>query len=200
MDLQQLRSETAADHERVESLVPLMAADLDQSTYVTALCRFYGFVKGWENWADTVAPSDLKPHLAERQRSVLLQSDLQHFHEAPPARLFTPDRDFPQNRAAFLGSMYVMEGSTLGGQFIAKHVEEALGLQRGAGNAYFAGYGDRTGSMWKTFQALLTAVPQDDAGAVIAAAKQTFRAFGEWMAPVSNTARPHLMHGAQDHA
>ena len=47
--------------------------------------------------------------------------------------------------ATLLGAMYVMEGSTLGGQLIARHVELVLGLTAGQGNAHFRGHNERTG-------------------------------------------------------
>jgi heme oxygenase (biliverdin-IX-beta and delta-forming) len=47
--------------------------------------------------------------------------------------------------ADLLGAMYVMEGSTLGGQLIARHVELVLGLTAGQGNAHFRGHNERTG-------------------------------------------------------
>ena len=78
--------------------------------------------------------------------------------------------------------MYVMEGSTLGGQLIARHVKQALHLPDGCGNTFFHGHGDLTGSMWKEFcQMLKTEIPNEQTGAVVASAKSMFQTFGEWM-------------------
>jgi heme oxygenase len=75
-----------------------------------------------------------------------------------------------------------MEGSTLGGQLIARHVELVLGLTAGQGNAYFRGHNERTGQLWKEFcDALRTKVPDGETAAVIAAAKAMFGVFGAWM-------------------
>jgi heme oxygenase (biliverdin-IX-beta and delta-forming) len=73
--------------------------------------------------------------------------------------------------------MYVMEGSTLGGQYIARHVEKTLHFTPGQGNAYFRGYSERTGELWREFKSLLTALPETDSDTVIASAKATFAVF-----------------------
>jgi len=87
-----------------------------------------------------------------------------------------------------LGTMYVMEGSTLGGQLIARHVEKSLALVPGVGDAYFRGHGERTGAMWKEFSALLaTRISDDQTGQVIDSAKKMFQVFGSWMQPSPTT-------------
>ena len=77
--------------------------------------------------------------------------------------------------------MYVVEGSTLGGQYIAKHVERRFGFRGGSGNAYFRGYGERTGSMWRSFKDDLIALPEEDTDRVIAAARAMFGVFAAAM-------------------
>jgi heme oxygenase len=181
MNLERLKRATAADHERVESLVPVMQPDLTNDLYRTVLLRFYSFISGWEAWARVNVPHELRPLLVERQRSHLLEADLLYFGERHPRRKYVLSQISAPGKAAFLGAMYVIEGSTLGGQYIARHVEETLGLSPGHGDSYFRGYGDRTGSMWRRFQQILEEVPEEDADLVIDAAKKMFSAFGEWM-------------------
>lgn len=182
MDLAYLREATAEDHERTEGLVPLMRDDLDRAAYTSLLQRFYTFFKGWERWAESCAPQYLLGEMEGRRRSRFLEQDLSFFEEAPSGELYLPKfADGTNSDWNVLGSMYVLEGSTLGGQFIAAHVEKVLHLQRGEGNAFFAGYGDQTGPMWRRFKAVLAAAPNEHADEIVAAAKQTFAAFGDWM-------------------
>ena len=183
MDLNRLRKETAADHDRTEAAVPLMADALTRDEYADVLTRMYGFIRGWEVWAGEHAPGDLRPLLWERQRSGLLCRDLGSLgRPLPEAVAWMPDAaGQPVTRSAFLGRMYVVEGSTLGGQYIAAHVEKTLGFVRGKGNSYFAGYGARTGSMWNEVKQLLVQVPEAESGELIAAARQMFAAFEQWM-------------------
>ena len=190
MDLQQLRRDTAADHDAVESAVPLMTADLTLDQYISVLRRFHNVVCAWDNWAARHAPTDLQESVAARRRCTLLSRDLEHLQTGPirttdASVLIEQFQKISQQhspaRAAFLGMMYVIEGSTLGGQYIAKHVEQHFGFRRGEGDAYFRGYGDQTMPMWRQFQAILRDVPEEDTPALVAAAKDTFQIFGEWM-------------------
>ena len=78
--------------------------------------------------------------------------------------------------------MYVMEGSRLGGQMIARHVEEVLGLVPGRGDAYFRGFEEKTGSMWKESVGVLEArVGDGEEEAAVRAAREMFGLFGDWM-------------------
>ena len=190
MDLKQLRESTAGDHDATESSVPLMSPDLTISAYIGVLMQLYTILCVWDAWAARHAPADLMPLVAERRRSNLLGEDLARLHAGPEATIadvaLTRRLDgllatHMPCRAAFLGAMYVVEGSTLGGQYIAKHVEDRFAFPRGEGDAYFRGYGDRTMPMWREFQAVLREVPDTDAPAVISAAKEMFTIFGEWM-------------------
>ena len=185
MNLPALREQTREQHEETEALLPLTDPELDRERYTGLLLRFSPVVLGWDAWAAQHAPASLQTMVYERRRSPLLIQDLHHFQLEPtPASAsamedvsallagFAPDS--PAHQAAFLGAMYVMEGSTLGGQYIARHVEERLGLQPGEGDAYFRGYGERTGAMGNGFRGVLAAVPEEHTELVISAAKTMF--------------------------
>jgi heme oxygenase (biliverdin-IX-beta and delta-forming) len=185
MDLERLRAETRAEHESTESVMPLMQQELSREQYVAVLQRLHPVVGSWERWALAHAPADLTETVNGRQRAGLIARDL----KSMGAMAFDEAREFPaaaipglmtdaaSYRASFLGAMYVMEGSTLGGQYIARHLEEVLGLQAGEGDAYFRGYGEHTGEMWRSFKAVLADVPDTDTDSVIAAAKAMFGVF-----------------------
>ena len=137
-------------------------------------------VAAWEEHSDAIAPEWLRESLTARSRRGMLYQDLAWFGSSPPLSrpALPPLQDLPD----LLGAMYVMEGSTLGGQLIARKVEATLCLQRGAGNSYFVGHGDLTGVMWKKFcQILMNNVSDSDTEAVIQGAKAMFMTFGLWM-------------------
>ena len=157
-----------------------MRADLDTARYVHFLRKLYGVVAAWEEQAPSLSPDWLRALLVARTRKPLLESDLAWFHiSAPQDRATLP---FINDLPSLLGAMYVMEGSTLGGQIIARHVQVALSLVQGNGDAFLRGHGSQTGPLWKEFcEMLKTQVPNDETDRVIASAKAMFTTFGEWM-------------------
>jgi heme oxygenase (biliverdin-IX-beta and delta-forming) len=181
LDIQKLRQETESDHRTVEGAVALMHQGLSVAQYVQSLQQIYGIVAAWEERAAELAPPWLQPTLTARQRRSLLERDLAWFGvtERDDRRPKLPKmNDLP----SLFGTMYVMEGSKLGGRFIARHVETALHLSDGQGNAYFYGDGNRTGPMWKEFcEILKVRIPEDQTEAVVFSAKAMFATFGAWM-------------------
>ena len=181
LDIQRLRRETEADHRAVEDSLPLMHEELDTAQYVLCLQRMYGIVTAWEERAAELAPKWMRNAIEIRQRKHLLELDLAWFGvtERDDSRPRLPEIN---GLPSLLGAMYVMEGSTLGGQLIARHLEMKLDLSEGRGYAYFRGHGAQTGPMWKEFcEMLTTRIDDDQTDAVVASAKRMFAAFGGWM-------------------
>jgi len=80
------------------------------------------------------------------------------------------------------GCLYVLEGATLGGQIISRHVKNALGLDASNGAAFFNSYGNEIGRMWREFGDAVTAYAalHGDEDQIIAGARETFAAFVVW--------------------
>lgn len=87
-----------------------------------------------------------------------------------------------QTIPAALGCMYVLEGSTLGSQILSRSFRERFDIGRHNGGAYFHGYGELTGKMWKRFGTDLENwfdEHQSSADEVIAGATWMFRKAAE---------------------
>jgi heme oxygenase len=87
------------------------------------------------------------------------------------------------------GCLYVVEGSTLGGQIISRQVTRNLGLSPdNNGCRFFCCYGENTGTMWRRFgeslETFLTANP-DTRPQIVASALSTFECFQGWFAKPS---------------
>ncbi|CAA9440161.1 MAG: bacteriophytochrome heme oxygenase BphO [uncultured Phycisphaerae bacterium] len=187
MLLMRLRRETADLHAAVERRLDVMDPRLSAGRYVGTLATFYGFHAAWEAAVRSAAgPARLDlpavlDLMSSRWREPSLRADLAHFAVDPDA--VEPCDDLPpvDRPGRLLGSLYVMEGSTLGGQVVARHLGRALGLADGVGYAYFRGHGDQTGRRWREFAArlaeLAAGLPEDD---VVAGARDTFAALGRW--------------------
>ena len=181
--LVRLKRETATAHERIERVF-----DLDQRTrslalYRDLLVRLYGFHAAWEPAADAALGD--RTFFSARQKTHLLHNDLLALGvaESDLARLPLCLPTVPLRTAAeALGSMYVVEGSTLGGTIIAGYVEHRLGLTRANGCCYFRCYGKKVGQMWNEFGVKLsTAVAGADEEIVICSAARTFELMHQWL-------------------
>jgi heme oxygenase len=169
--LQRLRDETAPDHAGLEDALGLLAQPLDHGRFVQALQGFHRFHAAWEpKVAVLIGRPDL---LAPRARLALIERDLAALGAAPVDGA-TPDLDALQSAAEGWGSLYVMEGSTLGGMVIAKALRDAPWAPEG-GLAYFDAHGRATASMWRETCAALELAGQDlDPDRVVQGARATF--------------------------
>lgn len=150
-----LRVATRTQHDRIEQLLAL-AAPMPPARYVAILQGFQRFLTAWEAELRDAMPTRLQGWLAARSRLGFVAQDLAFFgadEPAPPAHVVP--RCLPDDGvAAAFGSLYVIEGSALGGQVITPRLERDLGLVPGGGASYFHGFGDRTGGMWREFRLL----------------------------------------------
>jgi heme oxygenase len=91
---------------------------------------------------------------SERRKQPWLTRDLAFFQLAPELHstgLNQPALQTPLSLSQLFGVLYVVEGSTLGGQVISRHLNTHMGLTQDAGATFFHGYGARTGPMWQSF-------------------------------------------------
>jgi heme oxygenase len=181
--LQRLRIETAFAHKRIEAAFDLEARTRSLRAYRELLGRLYGFYAAWEPRAETAI--DDRDFFRSRRKVPLLQSDLAELGMGCSAigqlPLCEPTIDIRTATEAW-GSMYVVEGSTLGGILIARHIERSLGLGGHNGCRYFRCYGKDTGPMWTAFGTrLLSRCGSADEDAVIGAACRTFEVLHSWL-------------------
>jgi heme oxygenase len=116
---------TRPDHDAFEGTLGLLDTELELAYYKIVLTRFHGFWRGWQPYVAGLL--DDETLLAPRRRLELLdadlrtlglsKSDIEALPTCPPPRL--------ENAAEALGSLYVMEGSTLGGRRILRNTPAA---------------------------------------------------------------------------
>lgn len=181
--LERLKIETRPAHDRIEQAIDLERRIATRESYRSLLCRFYGFHHAWEQAAAPVAGNRdffdrrCKTHLLIRDLQVLGMSQ-DEIINLPQCRSLMP---LPSSHAV-LGSMYVIEGSTLGGAIISREVERHLGLKAETGCAYFRSYGRDIGIMWKSFgAALLEASSPETDDLIVEKAQETFTIMHDWL-------------------
>jgi heme oxygenase len=173
--LQALRRATAPRHARIEELLQL-DAPFTLSHYARVLRGFDHFFAEWEPRIARALPGR-GAWLASRSRRPLLDKDLSALRVQRAAAGSMPAIRLANESAAY-GSLYVVEGSALGGQVVAKRAAAQHGLDPSHGAAYFGGWGGRTSAMWREFVADLDRHDASgaDHDAACVAAQQTFDA------------------------
>jgi len=145
-----LRAATRSHHERIDDLIDFRRL-AEPARYARVLQAFGAFLPAWEAAVADALPPTRRTWLARRSRSAFLNRDLQALGVAQPAPVRLAAFRSP---AAAWGSLYVLEGSALGGQVITRGLA-ARGLLPHSGGAYFHGWGDATAAMWREFRELL---------------------------------------------
>jgi heme oxygenase len=151
--LSALRAATRTHHDRIDRLMDLRRMQ-DRAHYCRILQVLAAFLAAWEPGIRAALPARRGPWLGARSRRAFLSQDLQ----ALGVTALTDTIALPAlpGEAAAWGSMYVLEGSALGGQVISRSLAQA-GLHPHNGTAYFHGWGDQTGARWREFRVLLGA-------------------------------------------
>jgi heme oxygenase len=175
--LQRLRAETRPYHDALEQNSfnqELTAGAPSQEATEHFLRKLYGFLSPYEAQLRQHAFSEAW-EIEHRYRAHLIPQDLQvSATSLPLCPVMPPLQTWPQ----LLGAMYVMEGSTLGGQVIARQLAKA-GIPF---LTYFKGYGERTGPMWKSFCHLLTQAATDaNQDEIVQSASCTFQQLEAWL-------------------
>ncbi len=182
--LLRLREATARDHERVEESLDLMAPDLDRPRLAHAMRTLHAFWSAAEDglaeWARRCPDDAAGLVWPQRRRADLYAADLAALGGAPDpdVPLLPPVRDTDEA----LGRLYVLEGATLGGTFIDRHLATLPALA-GVRLRAFSPYGERTGAMWHAFRRSARAHVADGGSGdrVVGAACATFAALARWV-------------------
>lgn len=114
------------------------------------------------------------PELKLDQRSKLesLKKDLQNLNIDLDR---TRHSDELKNEAEAFGALYVMEGSTLGGNVIAKQLKKNPDFENVEFN-YFGVYGEHTGPFWQEFKSIIDeTITEDQYDDCVTGAKKAYQ-------------------------
>ncbi len=182
MILAKLKESTRDQHEALESVVDVMSMAFSVGDYRELLGKFYRFYSAMEPRLPVEGLREAGFEIEGRRKMPLLERDLEALGALDSLRGLPMWDGVPDTKsvAAAFGSVYVMEGATLGGQVITRHLREHLGITPENGGAFFNSYGKETGPMWKAFGAVITAYsekhPEEDE-TIVHAARETFDSF-----------------------
>jgi heme oxygenase len=186
--LKRLRSETSERHAALEHRLPLVDPRLLRDGYRTILEGFFGYyaplevqLRGASVWAELEFDFAARRKVPELEKDlVLLGRTAEELTRLPQCAELPELETIPQ----VLGCLYVIEGSTLGGQVITRHLQSNLGITPETGGAFFAGYGAETGARWQAFGAMITAAARfGGEDEIVESANRTFETLELWLFP-----------------
>jgi heme oxygenase len=178
-----LRTETAQNHKTLESLMfvnEIMNNSLSIDQYKKLLTINYIIHQKLENLLANMLGSVIAAQLGMKDRLKLnaLKRDLDYWNinnlTLPELtfELFVPEK----NTAEVLGALYVLEGATLGGNVIKRHILANPNFKNHEnGLNYYGVYGEELSTKWKNFVSILNEqVEEADYQRCINSANQTF--------------------------
>lgn len=152
--MHRLKVATQPYHTMIEQQIDLPTLCASLGHYHRLLQRFYGFYLPGETRLATLPWTTIGFDWTTRRHSPALANDLQWLGETPasltalPSCSTLPTLDtIPQA----LGYLYVVEGSTLGGQLISRQLQQQWPTLQQAGCQFFQRYGTQVGMMWRAF-------------------------------------------------
>jgi len=178
--LDQLRANTANSHKNLESLavsVSITSPNVTTEAYARYLQLMHDVIGDTE---ENIFPllQNIFPDLEERRKLQWINADLAFLNHVRTTATFPFSKSSKTFSVPFaVGILYVVEGSSLGGRFILKNLQSALGYEEN-GVSYFNGYGNKTGSSWKNFLNILTEYEEENGNSdeIIAGADFAFQA------------------------
>lgn len=186
--LHHLRESTKTYHQKLEELPVskvLLSPGVQVSDYKKYLQLMYGIIVPFEAHYFPRLES-IMAGLDNRRKAQHLENDLVSLgmtpEEVKELPLWQPDSTVSAANA--IGAFYVIEGSTLGGAVIHKHLQQHLNLPETADGNYLQPYGRETGSYWKAFMDIFCnyCCAEEELGAeAIDGASATFRAIHDWL-------------------
>lgn len=182
--LQQLKTDTEDLHRGIETVVPLMDPHLTIAEYAGYLERIFPFYEAAEaRLFCTPGLREAVSDLDERWKKNILAADLRALGVLPHGLM--NESLVPQLKTVpeALGCLYVLEGSTLGGQILLRAVRNALGPDVEGKTQFLASYGPEVPQKWRDLCVSLNASLADpaDRESAVRSARATFSGLHKWL-------------------
>lgn len=184
--IERLRRETQESHGEVERRVDILSRVRTDQSYRTLLERFYGVYCPLEHQLgqSMLEIAHWLPDIEDRMRTKLLRLDLRSLGNLCTEDLPLAPVPLLDSLPHRFGCLYVLEGSTLGGQLIAREVSSKLPYTSDLGCSFFASHGAEIGAMWRSFCRALEAYAvanSESHDSIVQTAAATFSVFGDWL-------------------
>ena len=186
---ERLKSDTEVEHQALEQeMMPLLRGATAEKPYAALLEGMYLFLAPLEQEAHLKIAAGSLPDLPSRRGTIWLAQDLEALGGTTLSASKATGPSIRSEAEAW-GALYLLEGSTLGGQMITRMLQKQLPAAAQK-LTYFGGYGAQTGSMWKAFKQQLNtwgeAHPEEQ-DAVVRFAKTAFSDFKKFLLAYKKT-------------
>jgi len=178
-----LREQTSAEHAAIERTLDLLNSAITPAVYCRVLELLYGFYQPLERkLRDMASILWTGLELERREKVALLCCDLRSLGRDPVSLVLCDQLPAVNGLPEALGCLYCLEGATLGGQIISRHLRKHLSITPANGGGFFHGYGEQTGEIWMKFKAALRAVGMsvEEQARAVEAARSTFLMLRLW--------------------
>jgi heme oxygenase len=181
-----LRRGTEAAHADLEQRVSLGHILATRTSYTAFLGRMLGVFAPLEPVLELALRDWPALALVERRKTPLLLADLRALGLSAGEIAGLPRvaaLAHVEDEATALGTLYVLEGTTLGGKLIAREAEARLGIAPANGGSFHAAYGQAVGQRWRELVAVLEGAAEagQDPDRMVTGAQDAFAAVESWL-------------------
>lgn len=189
MILTKIREKTLGYHDDFTGWAnKILSGTADKEHYKDVLKTFYGFYYPLEQKLESLP--DWKNYdfdITKRRKAPMLMEDMKTLgitDEEINEIKMCENLPTMGNLGQALGTMYVVEGATLGGQIVANKLNETLGYNAGNGASFFNSYRENLRPMWKEFSDFINNYSEENgiSDPIVDASDETYHRFNEWLA------------------
>lgn len=179
----QLKAFTDEAHASLEKKIIQKLKTISSSEdYYMILSLFYGYYHELEKLITAFLDTNILSDYDQRRKSAAIRQDIKSLSQSADGLVMCADLPQIGNGFQALGAVYVLEGSTLGGQVISKMIADRIDLPKDS-LSFFEGYGADTHKMWaiiiqKLNELKMSAKEQEQ---LLDAANSTFKKFENWV-------------------
>ena len=165
MTAQKLKEGTRVQHEEVEKQMyadEIFNKTLTSAQYKQLIITNYIFHALLEDTISAALPQNIQSQIQidKRRKLPALEADIKELQLSVPFDTEIPVPEIHNSNQA-LGVLYVMEGATLGGNVIVKHLKQTPGFNSVQFH-YYGIYQEQTGPYWKSFTDCINQSVTDD--------------------------------------
>ena len=181
--LHSLKASTSQHHHQIEQIALLKKIITNEITlpeYKKLLCQLYGFINPCEKKIKQKFPCIIEG----REKTLLLNTDLLELNcDISSDFLFCNNIPALNTIPEIFGYLYVLEGSTLGGQMITKLLKLNLQSSPMIPTRYFNAYGKKTKNNWDVFLKSLISYDfnRNQKKIIVKSAINTFSSLLNWL-------------------